>query len=226
MLDYNFSTFLTDIDLPTYLLVLLGIIPTIATVASIARHFFGFKGLSLFVPIIMTIVFLEVDLVPGILFSVGIFLATALTRKVLRDFRMHYFVRVSFIYSIVCFLIFGMLVILPFIGIQDAFKSLFPVILLVTLVEEFFGKIIKEGSKRILPIFLESLGISIASYFIIYYILLSPWVAEHPWSLLVLFPINALMAGWEGLRLTELKRFKSVIDNEVKKIEEEAGSDS
>jgi hypothetical protein len=123
------------VGIPVYAMVLLGIVPTIATLVSMGRHVIGFKSFSIYVPIITTIAFLELGLLYGIIVATIVFATTILARKLLVKFRFHYFVRVSFVYTLVCFLLFLFILLFSLlapINLLD-FKPLFPVILLVTL---------------------------------------------------------------------------------------------
>lgn len=215
------------LNVPIYAMVLLGIVPTIATIVSLGRHVLGFKSFSIYVPIITSIVFLQLGLVYGLTVASLVFFTTLITRKMLLKFRMHYFVRVSFIYTLVCFLLFGVLVLFSFLKFDSLldFKPLFPVILLVTLVEEFYTSVVKEGENKVFIMFLETLGISIVSYFVISSAFFTNMVLDNLWILLLLFPINMALAGFEGLRFSEFSRFKSVIINEMKRMEDEEDSD-
>ncbi len=220
-------TFLTNlINVPIYALVLLAIVPTIATLVSLARHVFGFRSFSIYVPIITSIVFLELGLFYGIITSSIIFMATLLTHRFLKKFRMHYYVRVSFIYTVVCFLLFSLLLVLSAFSKDTPpdFRPLFPVILLVTLVESFFRTTVKEGEKRVTLMFLETVFISTISYLLISSTFFAKFITEHVWVLLFLFPLNAFLARYEGLRFSEFARFKNVILAEMSNLQEEEAS--
>ncbi|NCT55312.1 hypothetical protein GW755_00545 [bacterium] len=220
----NVNNLSNVLNVPVYAMVLLGIVPTIATIVSFGRHVLGFKSFSIYVPIITSIVFLDLGLVYGLVVASIVLFTTLITRRLLIKFRMHYFVRISFIYTIVCFLLFGVLVTLSFFSYGELlnFKPLFPVILLVTLVEEYFNSVVKDGENKVMLMFLETLGISTLSYFIISSAFFTSVILNNLWLLLLLFPINIALAGWEGLRFSELSRFKSVILNEMNAIEAEA----
>ncbi len=217
-------TFFTNlVNVPIYALVLLAIVPTIATLVSLARHIFGFRSFSIYVPIITSIVFLELGLFYGIFTSTVIFFTTLLTHRFLKKFRMHYYVRVSFIYTVVCFLLFTLLLIFS-LFYKDSyynFRPLFPIILLVTLVESFFRTTVKEGEKRVFLMFLETIFISTISYLLISSTFFAKFITTHVWVLLFLFPLNAFLARYEGLRFSEFARFKNVILSEMTKLEEE-----
>jgi hypothetical protein len=91
---------LSNLDLPLYAMVLLGVVPTIATIVSFFRHVIGFRSFNIYVPIITSIVFLELGILYGLIIASIVFLSTVLTRRFLQRYRMHYFVRISFIYTI------------------------------------------------------------------------------------------------------------------------------
>lgn len=216
-------------DLPVYAFVLLAIIPTIATVVSLGRHIFGFNSFNIYVPVVTSLVFIEMGLFSGILISLLVFLTTVYSRKILMSFRMHYYVRISTIYTLVCFLLFGLLFFLSYLSTFTTLnveqylnlEPIIPIILMVTLVEEFFTTVVKEGESKVSVMFLETLAISIIAFFVIRSNLFTNILFESFWVLLLLFPLNVLLARYEGLRFSELLRFKSVIVNEMRRLEEE-----
>ena len=211
-----------------YALIVLGIVPIIATLVSFARHVIGFNGFSVFVTIITTIAFLELGFLAGLLIGSLIFASTIFARGILARFRFHYFVRISFVYTAVCFLVFFVIALL---SIFLDFKilettALFPTILLITLIEDYYNTTIREGEKRTTLMYGETLVISSVSYFLITSKFFSEFVLNNVWILLLLFPINLFIATYQGLRLSEFYRFKSVIQNEMKVLEEEDDEDN
>lgn len=223
MTNETLTAYSSLVGIPIYAMVLLGIVPTIATLVSVGRHIIGFNSFSIYVPIITTIAFLELGLGYGVVVAALVFLTTILARRLLLQFRFHYFVRVSFVYTLVCFLLFLFIFLFSLlapINLLD-FKPLFPVILLVTLVEEYYKTLLKDGENKVFTMFLETIVISSASFLIISSAFFTDFVLNHIWILLLLFPINLILAGWEGLRFSELSRFKTVISSEMRRIQEE-----
>ena len=223
---FNFHSSLQGI--PVYALILLGIVPFIATLVSFARHVLGFNGFSVYVTIITAIAFLELGFFGGLLISLVIFFSTLVARNILAKFRFHYYVRISFVYTAVCFLVFFVIAALSILFDFKALETpaLFPTILLITLIEEYYTTTIREGERRSAFMFLETLFIAGSSYFLITSSLFSEIVLNNVWILILLFPINLLLASYQGLRLSELYRFKSVILNEAKIIEAEEEEDA
>lgn len=228
MLGQNLATLSTIINIPIYALVLLAIVPSIATLVSIGRHVIGSNSFNTYVPIVTSLVFLELGFLPGIIISSIVFLTTLFTRRVLLRYRMHYFVRISFIYTVVCFVLFIFLVLFYSLYAKFdlsgnsilSFEPIFPIILLVTLVEEYFNTVVKEGENKVFIMFLETLAISIIAFVIVSSAFFIQVLVDNIWILLLLFPINVVLARWEGLRFVEIFRFKSVISSEMRRIEE------
>lgn len=206
-----------------YALVLLGVIPTIATLISFFRHFIGFNSFGMFVSIISTVVFLELGIWIGIFVSLLMFAITVAIRRILQSMRFHYFVRISFVYISICFLLFILIFLLSnFINLnQLGYKPLLALILLISLSEQYFESILRDGEEKVFKMFLETQLVSILGFLFITYLVFSPFIVNNLWILLFLFPLNFLIATYEGLRLSEIVRFKSVILAESKRLEEE-----
>lgn len=214
-------------SIPIFALIVLGIVPLIATVVSFARHVAGFNGFSVFVTVVTALAFLDLGFFGGILVSGIIFFSTLGARRILAKFRFHYYVRISFVYTAVCFLVFFVVsIISAFLNIETFTKNpLFPMILLITLVEEYYTSTIREGERKVILMYVETLCIAGISFFLITSAFFSEYVLKNPWVLVLLFPINLFLASYQGLRLSEFYRFKSVISNEMKIIEEEEEED-
>ncbi len=217
---FSFSSFS---NINVYALVLLGVVPTIATLISFFRHFIGFNSFGIFVSIISTIVFLELGVLVGLLVSLLMFGITVAIRRVLQSLRFHYFVRISFVYISICALVFAFIFLLSnFVDLNSyGYKPLLALILLISLSEQYFESILRDGESKVFKMFLETQFISILGFLFITYLVYSPFILNNLWILLFLFPINFLIATYEGLRLSEIVRFKSVILAESKRLEEE-----
>ena len=89
--------------------------------------------------------------------------------------------------------------------------AIFPILIMITIVEKFVTTQIEKGTKAALLLAGETLVISIIGYFLLRWKGAENFVIAFPWIILLIFPINILLGKWTGLRLSEYFRFKEVI---------------
>lgn len=198
---------------PFETVILILMLPIIATLIAFLRQVVGIKAFGIYTPLIITFAFLATN---GLKYGIAIFVAVLLSglimRFVLKPFRLLYLPRVAIMLSVVSLLI---LLLLVFGG---GFKrtglaavSIFPILIMITLVEKFVAVQIEKGNRTAVLLAFETLIISIAGYYLASWVPLIKLIAAHPWIILLTLPINILLGKWTGLRLSEYIRFKQVL---------------
>jgi len=198
---------------PFETVALLLMLPIIATFIAFLRQVVGIKAFGIYTPLIITFAFLATNgLKYGIIIFLAVILAGMAMRFILKPFRLLYLPRVAIMLSVVAILI---LVMLTFGGSVRrtglAAVSIFPILIMITLVEKFVAAQIEKGNKAALILTLETLVISVIGYFIASWDVLIKLIAEMPWIILLTIPINVLIGKWTGLRVSEYIRFRKII---------------
>ncbi len=197
---------------PPETIVLILMLPIITTFIAFLRQVIGIKAFGIYTPLIITFAFLATN---GIKYGIVIFFAVIISgmlmRFVLRPFRLLYLPRVSIMLSVVALVILGML----FVGgsLQRtglAAVSIFPILIMITLVEKFITVQIEKGNRTAILLALETLVISIVGYYIASWEVLIELLIKHPWVVLLTVPINILLGKWTGLRMSEYLRFREI----------------
>ena len=126
--------------------------------------------------------------------------------------RLLYLPRVAIMLSVVAILILLMLATGgSFRRTGLASVSIFPILIMITLVEKFIAVQIEKGNQTAMLLALETLLISIIGFYIASWEGLIRFLVAYPWTILFTIPINIILGKWTGLRLTEYLRFKDVI---------------
>ena len=193
--------------------ILILMLPIIATLIAFLRQVVGIKAFGIYTPLIITFAFLATNGIKyGIAIFVAVLLAGLLMRFVLKPFRLLYLPRVAIMLSVVAIAILFFLVLggnLRRTGLASV--SIFPILIMITLVEKFLAVQIEKGSRTAIILAVETLIISIAGYYLASWGILIKLLATHPWVILLTLPINILLGKWTGLRLSEYFRFKEVL---------------
>lgn len=198
---------------PKELIGLILMLPVVATLIAFSREIIGVKGFGIYTSLIIAYAFVGTGLTNGVIIFALVLASGTLIRLFIKHFRLLYLPRMAIVLTGVAFTIFLMFVAAAFYRQTDFLKiSLFPIIIMIPLVEKFIGAQIERGPQTAITLTIETLVLASVSYFIITWGWFTGLVLAWP---LALFPIviviNVLLGKWTGLRLTELIRFRELI---------------
>ncbi len=214
MLYHPLVIFFIEQGVPVQTVLLLLMLPVVATLVAFFRQVVGIKAFGIYTPSLITFALLAFDpngLKYGITIFVSVILVGMVTRFILNRFRLLYLPRVAITLSIVSLTI---LLILVTGGMYQrtglASVSIFPLLIMITLAEKFVATQIEKGSRAAFILAAETLVISIVGYFLVSWQTLTVLILEYPWIILFTFVINFSLGKWTGLRITEYFRFRKI----------------
>lgn len=200
---------------PLDTVILLLMLPVIVTLIAFFRQVVGIKAFGIYTPAIVTFAFLAVpQLRYGVIVFIGVILVGMLMRFALKGLRILYLPRVAITLSVIAF---SILLLLSFGGSMQrtglASVSIFPILIMITIVEKFVVAQIEKGNRVAIILAVETMVISLAGYYLASWPVLIKGLIAFPWMILITIPINIFLGKWDGLRLTEYVRFKDVLKN-------------
>jgi len=212
----NFISFginyLINHGVPINSITLILMLPIIATILAFSRQVIGIKAFGLITPAMTTLSFLVMGLQYGLIIFSAVLLAGTLTRLVMRRLHLLYLPRMALVLSSVS------LAILVFFGfgvatnnVAIASFSIFPILILTLLAEEFIALQFKAGARSAFIVTAWTLLLAVACYFIVSWELLRTVIVSYPEVTLIAIPANILLGRWGGLRLTEYFRFRKLL---------------
>jgi len=226
----SFIEFICSQGVPIETASLILILPIIVMVIAFFRQVIGIKAFGIYTPALMIFAFLAIELESdmafgGIKYGIPIFLSVLVigtfVRMFLKQFRLLYLPRVAIVISIVAL---STLLLLAFGGMFQrtglAGVSIFPILIMITLVEKFVAVQIEKGDKTAILLSLETLMITLVGYFLARWETLIIAVQQYPWIVLIAIAVDILLGKWTGLRVMEYIRFKEVakyVKNDHKK---------
>lgn len=199
--------------IPLDTLVLVLILPIIVTLIAFFRQVIGIKAFGIYTPAIITFALLATNQIKyGITIFLTVIIVGTFTRFVLKKIRLLYLPRVAIMITIVGFSI----LLLLFVGgtfnrTGLASVSIFPILIMITLVEKFVAVQIEKGGRAAVILAFETLLISVAGYYIASWHFLISAVLQYPWISLLTIPINIFLGKWTGLRISEYFRFRQIL---------------
>ena len=200
---------------PTNTLVLLLLLPVVATIIAAFRHLVGLRGFGIFLPAVLSVVFVATGPVVGIGLFLIIVLFSIVPRLILRSLKikLQYLPRMALI---LLFVVFGVMLVLflaPVINRPDlANVSIFPVLILILLAEDFNKVQIGKNVKIAINLTTETLILALVSYIFLTLTLLQEFALLNPEMLIVAVALVDLLLGkYVGLRFIELWRFRKLL---------------
>lgn len=206
-------SFFLDQGVPFDTIKLILMLPIIATFIAFLRQVVGIKAFGIYTPLLVTFAFLATNgLRYGIVIFVTIILIGMLMRVALKSFRLLYLPRVAILLTVVALSILVMLAIgggMRRTGLASV--SIFPILIMITLVEKFIAVQIEKGDRAAFILAAETMAISILGFYIASWETLIRFIVAYPWVILFTVPINIALGKWTGLRLSEYWRFSEII---------------
>ncbi len=204
-----------EAGVPPNTIVLLLLLPVIAAIIAAARHIIGIRGFGIFLPAALSVVFVATGPVVGIILFLIIVAVSTITRLILRKLKikLQYLPRMALL---LLFVVMGVLAVLfatPVIKQPDLTNvSIFPVLVLVLLAEDFSKVQIGKSAKTAINLTTETLILSLASYVFLTLKPLQEFALLRPEILLFSVAIFDFFLGkYVGLRFIEFWRFRKLI---------------
>jgi 7 transmembrane helices usually fused to an inactive transglutaminase len=217
----NFVEFAMAQGVPIETITLILMLPIVVTMIALFRQVIGIKAFGIYTPALLIFAFLAIDIesetfLGGIKYGIPIFVAViligTLVRMILKYFRLLYLPRVAIVISVVAL---STLMLLIFGGMMNrtglANVSIFPILIMIALVEKFVAVQIEKGNKQAVILSLETLIITLFGYLLARWGVLISALQQYPWIVLIAIAFDFALGKWTGLRLLEYLRFKEII---------------
>jgi hypothetical protein len=216
----SFLSWLSLYDLPLSIQAVLKtllLLPLGTLVLSFARSIVGISTFGIFVPILLSLFFLETSFLVGIIFFGVICLLGLAQRYGLARMRLLAVPRLSILLSCVIlgFTFFALLssrlssVYIPYVAL-----TYFPIVIVTIFIERFSVAFVEEGLKNTAQRLLGTLVISIMGYLLFRIEGLQVLVYTNPEIIFGAIGLNILIGRYNGYRLSELIRFKDLSKGE------------
>ena len=200
---------------PANTIILLLLLPIVAFVIAVARNVIGIRGFGIFLPASLSVVFIAIGPLVGIgLFLVIVVVSTSV-RIILRRLRikLQYLPRMALILWAVALGVLAVLFMAPVVNFPQLSNiSIFAVLILVLLAEDFIRVQLGKSAKTAIGITSETLVLSLISYLFLTLMPLQKYVLLNPEiTLLAVGLSDFILAKYSGLRLREIWRFRKLI---------------
>ncbi|MEK7571580.1 MAG: 7TM domain-containing protein, partial [Patescibacteria group bacterium] len=196
---------------PTNTIILILLLPFLATIVVFFRYIIGLTGLGLLVPIALSITLLSTGLVAGFILLATILIASYLARVILKRIRIMQLPKLALSMWLVAISIVAVLTFSAAGGILSVQNiSIFPILLLVILSDRVVALFLERSMKEVLQVTLITLLLGVIGFFLLSWDSLRTFVLLYPEIILLCVPLNILMGRYFGLRVSEYMRFRQI----------------
>lgn len=201
---------------PANILVLLLLFPVTASLIAIFRHIIGLRGFGVYTPAVLAVAFISTGITRGLFLFGIIFLTSMIGRAVINRMKLQYLPRAALLLWLVSIVFFGLILISPYISVLDFVSiGIFPLIVLILLSENFLEAQLSGSFSAAVQLTGETLVLAVISTLFMRTLFVQQFVILHPEiTILVVLGVNVLVGKYTGLRVTELLRFKPILDPE------------
>lgn len=207
---YDWSVYSLPIDIQLVFSMLL-MIPIGALVIAFLRQVIGIKTFGTFMPVLVAVAFRETQLVWGIALFILILTLGMFFRGILNQIRLLMVPRLSAVLTIVVFIIFLLSIVTFKLGITAGLSmSLFPIVILAMIIERMSIVWEEYGAGEALKMGLGSLIVAILAYLFMSNDQLGHLIVTFPELLLVVVSLNIMLGRYNGYKLFEYLRFRSM----------------
>lgn len=190
--------------------ILLLILPIIATIFAFLKQVIGITSFGLYTPSIVALSFLSLGWKIGLLFLLFILVMGHLTRSALQHWRMLYIPKVAILLTVLSFTLLLLVAIGTAAGLSFSRDTVFILLIMSALAENFLNLKTEEGWRSALLGIGETVFGSLLCVVLVQSQMLQSVVLAYPELVLGTVAINILLGRWTGLRLVEYFRFREV----------------
>lgn len=215
---FNFAAFSVQesvkAGVPSRTIILILLLPMLATIIAFIRHVIGLPSIGLLVPIALSITFLSTGITAGLILLGSILLGSTFARIALKKIRIMQLPKMALSMFIVSIIIFTAITLSAMAGILVVKQlSIFPILLLILLSEQIISVQIERSFQEMLVITFVTFALGVIGFVALSSQALRDNVLLYPELIFLLIPINILIGRYFGLRLLEYFRFSSITRN-------------
>lgn len=199
-------------------IVLLMLLPLIATLVSFLHYVVGVSGYGIFMPTMIAVAFLATGILGGVVLFAMILVVSLLSNWLLKRWKLHFWPARSINLLFISVMTFGLMMISTYFRPLDISKiSIFPILFTILLVEEFVRTQLTKSKNEALKLTLGTLILAIIGVTAMSVRQIQETVLLYPEvTLVVVLVINLMVGSYSGIRWTEVKRFEGAIRKKKK----------
>jgi|GEM_PF-5620253 len=209
-----FINYMINNGVPSNTIKLVLILSVIVTVVSFMKQVVGLDTLGVYTPSMLAISFIALDIWFGLFILLAILVLSLVTRRFIKRYRMMYIPRMGVVMIVISLLILLILLLATYFNVSNIIAiSIFPMFLLINVVERCVSLVGEKGLKVASQVLFEVIMVSVIAYLIADSAYVRTVMLAFPELVFVLLFANFFLGRWKGLRLVEYIRFREVFNH-------------
>lgn len=202
-----------DRGVPANTIVLLLLLPLIATLVSVLHYMFGLSGYGIFMPTMIAVAFLATGILGGLVLFAMILAISILSSLALKRFKLHFWPARSIGLMLMSVGTFGLMMLATYVKVLNISNiSIFPILFMILLAEEFVRTELAKSKNEAKKLMAGTLVLAMVGAVVMGLRVFQEAVLLHPGiSLTAGLVINLAVGNYTGIRLSEISRFKKAI---------------
>jgi hypothetical protein len=197
----------------TNTIVLLLLLPLVATLVSFLHYVVGVTGYGIFMPTMIAVTFLATGIFGGLLLFAMILLISICSNLILKKFKIHFWPARAISLLFMSLGTLGLMILSSFVNIINISDiSIFPILFMIILAEESVRTQLVKSKKEARNLMAGTLILAIIGAATMNFGWIQKMVLDNPeWVIIIVLVINLVVGNYTGMRLTEIQRFKKAI---------------
>ncbi len=194
-------------------IVLLLLLPLVATIVSVLHYVFGVTGYGIFTPTMVAITFLATGIFGGLMLFAMILGISILANIVLKKLKLHFWPARSIGLVFMAMGTFALMIASSYFEVLNLTNiSIFPVLLMILLAEDFVRTQLVKSKSEAKKLTIGTLILSMVGALGMSVRMVQESVLLHPEIvILAVLVINLWVGSYTGIRLSEIGRFKEAV---------------
>lgn len=194
----------------TNTLVLLLLLPMVATLVSFLHYVVGLSGYGIFMPTMIAVAFLATGMFGGLMLFAIILIVSILSNLVLRKLKLHFWPARAISLTMISIVTFLMMVFSSFVSWIDVSQiSIFPILFMILLAEEFSRTQLVKSKDEAKKLTIGTIILAMVGAVIMNFSMVQNLALKYPDLMVVMvLVINLLVGNYSGIRWSEISRFK------------------
>jgi hypothetical protein len=206
-----FINYMVEKGVPTNSLLLILMLPVIVTIVAFLKQVVGLTTMGVYTPSIIALSFVALGIKFGLFIFVMILAFGTLTRMFLRRYRLLYIPRMAIVLSIVSLTILFVMLMGAYFNISQLVSiSVFPMLIMSTMVEKFVSIQGERGFRQAIAMISATTFVSVVCYYVVEWAFFKTLIFGHPELIFVFLVVDIFLGRWTGLRLLEYVRFREI----------------
>lgn len=192
------------------MIILLLMLPIILMIITFLKQFVGITTFGLYTPAVITLSLIALGWKIALALLLIILIAGYATRAIMKPYRLLYIPKIAIILTVTSIVLLLVLAAAAAFGITLAPDTIFILLIMTTLGEEFMSVKAEMGLKSALYAIAETVFVSLVCFLIVQSDILQSMIIAYPELILLTIVANIFMGRWTGLRLSEVVRFREI----------------